>query len=218
MSTPSAQDFPLAEAPPAAKKDLLAAKKDLRSRLRAERKARAAENLSDCETRMSAHIMDVIGELPPGDIAVYVSMPSEPPTGQLRRELKARGFRPLIPRVNGSDLQWASDTDVTEWDTNVFGTQEPTNEFVEDQLHALKKCVAIIVPAHAVDPQGMRLGQGKGFYDRALEFTRAAESKPLLISLTFDSEYLQEVPHESHDIPVDVSVTESTVRWFHTPD
>jgi 5-formyltetrahydrofolate cyclo-ligase len=167
---------------------------------------------------MSAHIIDVIGDLPPGDIAVYVSMPGEPPTGQLRSELTARGFRPLIPRVSGSNLQWAADTGATEWDTNMYGTQEPINEFIGDQVNALAKCVAVVLPAHAVDPQGMRLGQGKGFYDRALEFTRTKDSKPLLISLTFDSEYLPEVPHEPHDIPVDVSVTESTVRWFHTPD
>lgn len=167
---------------------------------------------------MSAHIIDVLGDVAPGDVAVYVSMPGEPPTGHLRNELKVRGFRPLVPRVSGSDLEWAADTDATEWETNIFGTQEPVNEFIDDQVNALAHCVAIVVPAHAVDPQGMRLGQGKGFYDRALEFTRQTGSKPLLISLTFDSEYLSEVPHEPHDIPVDVSVTESTVRWFHTPD
>ncbi len=167
---------------------------------------------------MTAHLLDVIGDLPAGDIAVYMSMPGEPPTGYLRNELKARGFRPLIPRVCGADLQWAADTDATEWDVNAFGTQEPMNEFIDDQEGALAHCVAVVVPAHAVDPHGMRLGQGKGFYDRALEFTRTTDSGPLLIGLTFESEYLSNIPHEPHDIPVDVSVTESTVRWFNTPD
>jgi len=167
---------------------------------------------------MTAHLLDVIGDLPAGDIAVYISMPGEPPTGELRNQLKQRGFRPLIPRVRDSDLVWAADTDATEWDTNAFGTQEPINEFIDDSSTALANCVAVVVPAHAVDPHGMRLGQGKGFYDRALEFTRTTDSGPLLIGLTFEGEYLQEVPHEPHDIPVDVSVTESTVRWFNTPD
>jgi 5-formyltetrahydrofolate cyclo-ligase len=40
----------------------------------------------------------------------------------------------------------------------------------------------------------------------------------MIIGVTFESEFLPEIPTEEHDIPVDVSVTESTVRWFSTPD
>lgn len=167
---------------------------------------------------MSQHLLDLIGDLPAGDVAVYIAMPGEPPTQSLREQLTLRGYRPLIPRVHESDLQWAADTEQTEWEINSFGTQEPTNEFIDDQDRALSNCVAIVVPAHAIDANGMRLGQGKGFYDRALEFTRSTEHRPLLIGLTFESEFLTQVPHEPHDIPVDVSVTESAVRWFNTPD
>ena len=217
MSTPLERDSHLERDSPSVA-DSSAAKKDLRSRLRQQRRARTPESLRGLESQLTAHLLDVIGDLPPGDIAVYISMPGEPPTGELRAQLKKRGFRPLIPRVQGANLQWAADTPATEWDTNAFGTQEPTNEFVEDQEGALANCVAVVVPAHAVDPHGMRLGQGMGFYDRALEFTRTADPRPLLISLTFESEYLNNVPHDLHDVPVDVSVTETTVRWFNTPD
>jgi 5-formyltetrahydrofolate cyclo-ligase len=44
------------------------------------------------------------------------------------------------------------------------------------------------------------------------------ERPPLLIGVTFESEFLPEVPTEEHDIPVDASVTELSVRWFNTPD
>lgn len=192
------------------------AKKQLRSRLRAERKRRSAENLAECEHRMCAHVLNVIGDLPLGNVAVYVSMPGEPPTGEIRTQLKQRGFRPLIPRVHGTDLRWAAETDSTEWETNTFGTQEPRNEFIQEHGAVLTRCVAIVIPALAVDLHGMRLGQGRGFYDRALEFTRTTDSAPLLIGLTFESEHFQSVPHEPHDIPVHVSVTESTVRWHQS--
>lgn len=194
------------------------AKRELRNQIRAGRKSRGAPEIDQADTKMVERILDLMTELPRGDVAVYVSMPGEPPTHSLRRQLKERGHRLLIPKVEGSGLLWAVDSDETNWEMNSFGTQEPVNNFVENQQSALHECVAIVVPAHAINHQGIRLGQGKGFYDRALEFTRHAKKRPLLVSLTFEDEYLDSVPHEPHDIPVDVSVTESAVRWFNSPD
>ena len=194
------------------------AKRERRNQIRAGRMARSAIELDQADTKMAERILTVLSELPQGDIAVYISMPGEPPTNSLRRQLKERGHRLLIPKVDGSDLLWAIDSEETNWEMNSFGTQEPVNNFVENQQSVLHECVAIVVPAHAIDQQGLRLGQGKGFYDRALEFTRHSTKRPLIVGLTFEDEYLDSVPHEPHDIPVDVSVTESAVRWFKSPD
>lgn len=191
------------------------AKSELRSLVRGERRARSPQESAAAEVRLADHVLDLVGDLPRGRVAAYVAMDGEPPTELLRQQLTAAGYEVLIPRVHGHELQWAVDNDSTEWAVNSFGTREPISGFIDDPLG---ECVAIILPAHAIDQHGMRLGQGKGFYDRALEFTRTQANPPLLISLTFDSEYLESVPHEPHDIPVDVSVTESAVRWFTTPD
>lgn len=55
-----------------------------------------------------------------------------------------------------------------------------------------------IIPGVAFDQAGNRLGRGKGYYDRLL---------PLLtchtIGLCYPHQYIDEVPHEPHDIPVD---------------
>lgn len=194
------------------------AKRELRQLVRNQRQQRGAPELANADSQMAEHLIDVIGELPRGDVAVYIAMPGEPPTDSLRTALKDRGYRPLIPKVDASELMWAVDSESTEWEMNSFGTQEPVNNFIENQENVLRDCVAIVIPAHSIDHHGFRLGQGKGFYDRALEFTRTTASTPLLISLTFESEYIDSVPHESHDIPVDISVTESQVRWFNSPD
>lgn len=194
------------------------AKRELRQLVRSQRQQRAVSETENADSQMAEHLIDLIGELPLGDVAVYIAMPGEPPTHSLRKHLKERGYRPLIPKVDGADLLWAIDSASTAWEMNSFGTQEPVNNFIEDRGQALGNCVAIVIPAHAIDHHGFRLGQGKGFYDRALEFTRTTAKRPLLISLTFEDEYIESVPHESHDIPVDVSVTESRVRWFNSPD
>jgi 5-formyltetrahydrofolate cyclo-ligase len=113
---------------------------------------------------------------------------------------------------------WATDANEESWTRNTFGTLEPDPSRALTSSQALPTCTAIVVPSQAINPHGFRLGQGKGFYDRALAEVAGLEHPPLIIGVTFESEFLPEVPKEEHDIPVNVSVTESTVRWFNTPD
>jgi len=203
--------------------EIVRAKRELRERLRAQRRTRSgsvafnAQN-PEVEPQMVEHLMDLITTLPAGPVACYLSLPTEPPTGLLREQLWEQGYQPLIPRIEGTQLQWAMDLPDTTWDINQFGIAEPTNNFVPDQSEVLAQCVAIIIPAQAIDSNGMRLGQGKGFYDRALETVVHNPVRPLFIGYVFDNEHIDHVPHEAHDIPVDVSVTECAVRWFSTPD
>ena len=203
--------------------EIARAKGELRERLRAQRHTRSGSDSSnsqnsEVEPRMVEHLMDVITTLPADPVACYLSLPTEPPTGLLREQLRAHGYQPLIPRIEGTQLQWAMDLPDTTWDVNQFGIAEPTNNFVADQSEVLAQCAAIIIPAQAIDSNGMRLGQGKGFYDRALETVVHNHVRPLFIGYVFDNEHIDHVPHEAHDIPVDVSVTECAVRWFSTPD
>jgi 5-formyltetrahydrofolate cyclo-ligase len=61
----------------------------------------------------------------------------------------------------------------------------------------------VIVPALRIDSDGYRLGQGGGFYDRALAHLAAWS-----IALIFPEEISgQPLPRESHDIPVNAYAT-----------
>ena len=68
-----------------------------------------------------------------------------------------------------------------------------------------------IIPALAVDAKGIRLGKGKGFYDRAL---LKFEPTPPIVAVVFDSEILNQVPAEAHDQPVDAAVTPTGIKHF----
>jgi 5-formyltetrahydrofolate cyclo-ligase len=62
-----------------------------------------------------------------------------------------------------------------------------------------------VVPALAVDHRGTRLGQGGGWYDRALRFARPGA---LLLALVHDGEDLDtELPRDPHDVPVSAVAT-----------
>ena len=56
-----------------------------------------------------------------------------------------------------------------------------------------------MLPALAVDRRGVRLGRGRGFYDRSLP-GRNPQSR--LVALVRDDELVDELPSEPHDVPM----------------
>jgi 5-formyltetrahydrofolate cyclo-ligase len=83
---------------------------------------------------------------------------------------------------------------------------EPSGDFLPSS--ALADADVVIVPALAVDSTGTRLGQGGGWYDRALADAR--DDAPL-VALTFSNEFYdaadRELPREPHDVTVGAVIT-----------
>ena len=71
---------------------------------------------------------------------------------------------------------------------------------------SLKEADLIVIPALAASADGTRLGQGGGWYDRAL--THRSPDTPVVAAI-FDDEVLEAgiIPAEPHDVPVDAIVT-----------
>ncbi|MBI5328310.1 MAG: 5-formyltetrahydrofolate cyclo-ligase [Deltaproteobacteria bacterium] len=66
----------------------------------------------------------------------------------------------------------------------------------------------IVVPGIAFDANGNRLGYGRGYYDKALSSLKA---KCLMIALAFDFQILDKIPAETHDVKMDMIITENRV-------
>ena len=64
----------------------------------------------------------------------------------------------------------------------------------------------VIVPGVAFTPDGARLGQGGGWYDR---FLAAVRPECVSIGVGFDAQVVDVLPTEPHDIPLHTIVTES---------
>ena len=68
----------------------------------------------------------------------------------------------------------------------------------------------MIVPALHIDQEGYRLGQGGGYYDRALEYLPGWK-----IGLVHPGELTSEsLPREAHDMALDAAATPSIVVRF----
>ena len=181
-------------------------KHDLRRRIRAERRARpAADQEAD-----AAALVDTVQAVPEvaraACVTLYASMPGEPGTGPLRAALRARGGRVLLPVVLPQGLlDWAEDTGDLVAPAG-FGGDEPAGERLG--LDAIRQADVVLVPGLAVDTLGRRLGQGAGYYDRALP--RLDDGVPV-IAIVHDGEVLdaavEPVPTEPHDRAVDAVVT-----------
>lgn len=71
---------------------------------------------------------------------------------------------------------------------------------------SLKEADLIVIPALAASVDGTRLGQGGGWYDRAL--MHRSPGVPV-VAVIFDDEVLEAgiIPAEPHDVPIDAIVT-----------
>lgn len=72
----------------------------------------------------------------------------------------------------------------------------------------------VIVPLVAFDSGGYRLGMGQGFYDRTLALLKRHNPDILAIGYAYDCQYVDCVPTESFDMPLDAVVTETQVYEF----
>ena len=132
-------------------------------------------------------------------IASYVSYGYEPSTLELNRALIKSGKTLLLPRVNQDRIEWIY------WDGDETKLVEKKKilEPLGDAVTQLPKIDVVIVPALRVDRDGYRLGQGGGYYDRALPNISGWK-----IALVHSGEVTSEVlPRESHDIAVDAAAT-----------
>ncbi|NRQ48309.1 5-formyltetrahydrofolate cyclo-ligase [Aeromicrobium sp. YC3-14] len=136
-------------------------------------------------------------------VACYLSMASEPGTEPTIAALHARGTEVVVPiSLADHTLDWVVHDPDAPLSTSALGIREPDGPRLG--ASALQTCSAVLLPALAVDHAGHRLGRGAGYYDRAL-----ADVTAPLCAVVFTHELLPEVPHEPHDVPVQMAVTPS---------
>ncbi len=114
-----------------------------------------------------------------------------------------------VPRVVGDHLEFLPWEPERETARGSFGIQEP----VDGEPVPLFRHDVVLAPLVAFDDHGRRLGQGGGYYDRALGAI-AREHRPVVIGIAHSFQQVALVPTESWDVPLDAVVTEDDVFEF----
>jgi 5-formyltetrahydrofolate cyclo-ligase len=195
------------------------AKRALRRELLARRRALPAEE----HARIAAAVIRTLVSLPElthaRTLLLYAAQPDEVDLAALPAALPATGTDGaaattrtlLLPRTAGAALELAvagggGHDLLGGLRPGPFGLLEPPEG---SRLVAAEAVDVAVVPGVAFSPQGHRLGRGGGFYDRLLDRLRP---DCLVIGVCAEVSIAPTLPEEPHDRPVDLVVTDASLR------
>lgn len=188
------------------------AKRALRADLRERRNMRSHTARAEAALGVKAQLDALVDSVGASSLSCYLSSPVEPGTHEFVEGAVSRGIRVLLP-ISRDDglLDWAVATPGAAIAEGVFGLPEPVGEVLGPI--AVGDVDLLVIPAAAVDRTGMRLGWGRGYFDKMLG---SMEGCPPVYAVVFDSEVLDEVPRDVHDQGVTGIVTPTQTLTFAT--
>jgi len=187
----------------------IASKAALREQLLAAR-SRVADAVRASEARMLGEQLDAFAadHVPSGStICAYVPVNTEPGSIEMLDMLLRRSARVLLPvaRTSAEDvplpLRWG-EYRPGALTRGRWALLEPAEPWLPPS--ALAEAGLVLVPALAVDRTGVRLGRGRGFYDRSLT---NRDPRAWLIAMVRDEELVDELPADPHDVPMTHALT-----------
>ena len=137
-------------------------------------------------------------------VMFYVSLPEEVDTSEMIGEALEMGKRVCVPiTLEDSRSIIASEIDGgSVLEKGPYGIGQPK----ETDLKAvpLEDIDLVAVPGVAFDCCNVRLGRGHGYYDR---FLKLLPKGTPTIGLAFDFQVVDNLPKDSHDVPVSRTIT-----------
>ena len=185
----------------------MSTKAELREHLRAARIALTPAAHKSASEAVVSHLVSVLARLEAERVALYSAHGSELDVSSLcERDHRLMFAWPRVAPLPGPDAL------VFHYAT--LGSLRPGYRFLLEPAadHPLALDLdAVVTPALGFDVHGRRIGQGGGFYDRAIATFRAWPRPPIVIGVGFSVQVVDVLPDEPHDARVDMVVTEHGV-------
>lgn len=121
----------------------------------------------------------------------------------LHRDIYRWGLPRCLPHQQLAWHQWRGGDPLV---VGAYGLLEP-----DAALPLVEQAAALVIPALAMDRQGYRLGYGGGYFDRLL--ATPAGQNLLTIGVTFAATWVDRLPRDDWDLPLQVICTESAAVW-----
>ena len=185
-------------------------KSDLRRAVLEERKRLPAQEIRRRGEAAGSHFVGLPEYARARVVMFFVSFGSEIDTRPMIRQALADGKRVAAPRAEPRSRRLvACEIQDPEQDLapGAHDIREPKDYCPEVAPESID---VVVVPAAVWGEDGYRVGYGAGYYDRFLGEVEGAAR----VGLGLELQVVREVPHDSHDLPVDMLVTETGVRRF----
>jgi 5-formyltetrahydrofolate cyclo-ligase len=182
-------------------------KKSIRDEMLGRRKALAATTCLGLSLRIQARLLASPEFAASDHLALYSPVMNEVFTEEIFSVSLRLGKKVAYPRVCEETLEFVEVEDRSELCPGAYGILEPRGS----RVISLASLDLLLVPGVVFDTAGHRLGYGKGFYDRVLH-RRAGHA--LLVGLCFEQQLIRTLPAETHDVRMDMIITEERTLGF----
>ena len=137
-------------------------------------------------------------------VMLYASTDNEVNTDSIIDGALEAGKQVALPRCTGLKELVAKEIRNRQNDLKpgIYGINEPPRERKNVQPARID---LVVVPGVAFDEKNIRLGRGKGYYDR---FLAKLPWNKISIGLAFRFQVVENLPKDSHDIPVSKVITD----------
>lgn len=188
----------------------LPTKPEIRSAVRASRARRSDTERASLAHELTRTLISLCEHLGATTIACYTPLPGEPDTTEFIRWAHSRNLTIWLPLTQTSHtLRWGVYSGAHKLTPGPFGILEPTGP--TQGTDAVSAADLMIIPASSVAYSGVRLGWGRGFYDRCIASLSAA---PPVFAVVHADEFVPTLPAEPHDRPVNGVVTPQRWQWL----
>ncbi|HJR68478.1 MAG TPA: 5-formyltetrahydrofolate cyclo-ligase [Gammaproteobacteria bacterium] len=184
----------------------------MRRELRAKRRALPAPARALADRAIRANIRRLPEFQRARSVAVFLAFDGEPSLAPLLDTARRRGKRLYAPVLDGLTMTFRELVSSRALTTNFFGILEPELGSAIDA----RELDLVLTPLVAFDDRGVRIGVGRGYYDRCFRFLRARTRwrRPKLFGVAYELQRVAEIGSHAWDVPLFGAVTETGVRRF----
>ena len=173
-------------------------KSALRKHLLEKRDATSAELRDIVSEKIHENLKKISSYTNSQNIACYFPIGSEVDTHDIMLNILEQGKNLLLPKIVNDNIEFYIVPNLETLEKGSFEIMEP-----KSSCDKAEKIDCVLIPTVGASKLGVRLGYGKGYYDRFLSSTDAVK-----ISLTYSKQIVKSIPSNSHDVKMDWIVTE----------
>jgi 5-formyltetrahydrofolate cyclo-ligase len=188
------------------------ARRQLRRELRAQRRAIPHALRAAADRAIQTQIRTLPEFRRAQRVALFLAFDGEPSLTPLIDLARRHHKRLYVPVLRGLTMTFAELEATDTLAPNFFGIMEPK---LGTKI-AARELDLVLTPLVGFDDLGVRLGVGRGYYDRCFRFLRHRSlwRRPKLLGVAYELQRVPPLVPSSWDVPLWGIVTEAGVRRF----